>query len=97
MATKKQDKTKLISRKKLSVQDKIDEIKLEAHVDAIKKGKHTDVVEEIKFRAGNVRNATNEAVKWAKKEKLGKQTKKFVDLLVDGIAVFLENLVEDKR
>jgi hypothetical protein len=55
------------------------------------------VVEEIKFRASTVREAMDETIKWAKKEKLGKQTKKFVDLLVDGIAIFLTNLVEEQK
>ncbi|MDR3257946.1 MAG: hypothetical protein LBT17_04050 [Mycoplasmataceae bacterium] len=96
MAVKKQ-KRKPISINKKTVQHKIDEIKLEAHVDAVKKGKHTDVVEEIKYRASTVREAMDETIKWAKKEKLGKQTKKFVDLLVDGIAIFLTNLVEERK
>jgi hypothetical protein len=62
MAVKKQ-KGKSTSTKKKIVQHKIDEIKLEAHVDAVKKGKHTDVVEEIKFRASTVREAMDETIK----------------------------------
>jgi hypothetical protein len=39
----------------------------------------------------------DETIKWAKQEKLGSQTKKFINLLVDGIAVFLTNLVEEHK
>jgi hypothetical protein len=45
------------------VQDKIDEIKLDAHVDAIKKGTHTDIASEMKFHSSNINNAFSETIK----------------------------------
>jgi hypothetical protein len=40
-----------------------------------------------------LRNAIDRTVAWAKKEKLGKQTLKLLDTLVDGVGVFLTSLV----
>jgi hypothetical protein len=50
----------------------------------------------MKFHSSNINNAFSETIKWAKTEELGKQTQRFMNLLVDGIAVFLDNLIKDK-
>jgi hypothetical protein len=59
----KKQKEKPYSNSKKIVQHKIDEIKLEAHIDAVKKGKHTNIVEEIKFRTNTIHEAMDETIK----------------------------------
>jgi hypothetical protein len=79
------------------LQNKIDQIKLEAHVDSVKKDQHTDLSKELMYHANELRNAIDKTVAWAKKEKLGRQTLKLLDTLVDGAGVFLTTLVKGKH
>jgi hypothetical protein len=80
-----------------AIQKKVDEIKLESHVLAVKNNHHVDIAKQVKYHASNLRSAIDETVLWAKKEKLGKQTLKLLDTLVDGFAVFLTSLIKDKE
>jgi hypothetical protein len=50
------------SLKENVIKKKIDEIKLEAHVDAVKKNRHTDISKELKYHTSKLRNAIDKTV-----------------------------------
>ncbi|MDR1991704.1 MAG: hypothetical protein LBP70_03185 [Mycoplasmataceae bacterium] len=83
--------------KSKSIQQKVDDVKLLAHVDAVKTGKHTNVLQELEYRASSLRKALNETSTWAKKVKLRKQTMKLLDLLTEGAGVFLLSLIRETK
>ncbi|MDR2369364.1 MAG: hypothetical protein LBD63_01935 [Mycoplasmataceae bacterium] len=90
-------KKKIDSSKTKTLQKKIDQVKLEAHVDSVKNDRHTDISKELNYHATELRSAIDKTILWAKKEKLGKQTMKLLNTLVDGVGIFLTALVKRKH